>query len=61
MANEHELVSELEVAEIFGVSTRTLRRWARKRFGPPRIKVGRRIHYRRATIEAWLNAIEGEG
>ena len=59
MGKEQELVPELEVAEVFGVSTRTLRRWARQRFGPPRIKVGRKIHYRRATIEAWLTELEG--
>lgn len=47
-----------EVAAQLGISPRTLDRWAALGEGPPRIKVGRQIFYRRASVRAWLEARE---
>lgn len=47
-----------EAASLLQVSGRTLGRWARMRKGPPRVKVGRSIYYRRAAIHDWLKSIE---
>jgi len=53
-----ELLLASETADLLGVSRRTLSRWARLRKGPPRVKVGRSIYYRRAAIHDWLKSIE---
>lgn len=42
------------VAELLGVSRRTLSRWHALRVGPARCKVGRTILYRQASITEWL-------
>ena len=53
-----ELVSSKDVASLLGVTTHTLNRWSRLGKGPPRIKVGRKAVYRRASLIAWLEANE---
>ena len=42
------------VAELLGVSRRTLSRWHALRVGPARCKVGRTILYRQTSINEWL-------
>lgn len=49
-----ERLSRDEAAEYLGVSPRTLDRWHESRIGPPRIKIGRIIMYRRAALEQWI-------
>lgn len=46
------------VAELLGVSRRTLSRWHALRVGPARCKVGRTVIYRRDALETWLEANE---
>jgi hypothetical protein len=47
-------LTEQEAAEFLGRCTRTLVRWRLLKIGPPATRVGRRIYYRRAALEAWL-------
>ena len=47
-----QLASELEVSE------RTLARWHAMRLGPPRVTIGRRPLYRRASVTAWIERQE---
>jgi helix-turn-helix protein len=47
-----ELASELQR------SPRTLDRWETLGIGPPRTSVGRKILYRRASVQRWLAAQE---
>lgn len=47
-----------ELAEQFGLSTRTIDRWEALRQGPPRITVGRTILYNIDTVRDWLSAME---
>lgn len=58
MTGSFELHSEFltsdEVCNLFKISRRTLHRWARLRKGPPSIKVGRAVFFRRASVEQWL-------
>lgn len=56
--DQHKLLTISDAAEILSVSRRTLSRWARLRKGPPRIKVGRSIFYRRSSLERWLVSLE---
>jgi excisionase family DNA binding protein len=47
-----------EAATELKVSPRTIDRWRRLDEGPPITKLGRRILYRRSSVQAWLRARE---
>jgi hypothetical protein len=49
---QDEAAAELKVCE------RTLDRWRRLGEGPPITKLGRRIFYRRSSLQAWLRGRE---
>jgi len=53
-----DVLCPTELARELNVSKRTLSRWARLRKGPARIKIGRKIYYRKATVENWLRRSE---
>ena len=55
-----DLLSEKDYAAARGVSVRTVQRERALRTGPAFIRLGRKIYYRRAAIEAWLIANEQE-
>lgn len=55
---ESEFLSEDQVAVMLSVKPATLRNWGAMRKGPPRIKVGRTIMYRRAALVSWLEGCE---
>ena len=52
---QDEAAAELKVCE------RTLDRWRKLDDGPPITKLGRRILYRRSSLEAWLRGREYRG
>lgn len=51
-------LSREELAEELGIAPGTLAKWATERKGPPLVKVGRRVFYRRAAVRKWLAARE---
>ena len=51
-------ISRTDLARELGVCEETLRRWADARRGPPFVKAGRKILYRRATVLDWLERQE---
>lgn len=51
-------IGRLELAQELGVSVDTLRRWEAQREGPPCIRAGRKIYYRRTAVEDWLTELE---
>lgn len=53
-----EYLTDKELAEELGVSTRTLERWRRLREGPPLTKIGKKVAYRRSAVSDWLAANE---
>lgn len=53
-----EYITSVEACELLAVSQRTLLRWHRLRKGPPQIKVGRKVYYRRQAISDWLMSLE---
>jgi hypothetical protein len=55
------LLTRTEVAVLLDVTPRTLRRWERSRKGPPSLKIGRAVFYRREAFEAWLQGLEAAG
>ena len=50
------LLSSADVAELLDVSERTLEFWRYARKGPAYLKVGKRVRYRPADVEAYLEA-----
>jgi hypothetical protein len=50
---DRESLSEAEAGAFLGVSPHSLRDWRSRGVGPPFIKAGRRVVYRRADLEAY--------
>jgi predicted DNA-binding transcriptional regulator AlpA len=48
------LLSTREVATDYGFPEMTLRYWRQRDEGPPSFRLGRRVYYRRAEVDAWL-------
>lgn len=55
MSSEVRL-SEAEAAGQLGVSKPTLANWRWRKYGPPYLKVGRRVEYRQDDVDAWRDA-----
>jgi hypothetical protein len=53
-------ISRLDLALELDVSVDTLRRWEAQRTGPPCVRAGRKVYYRRGAIEDWLEEQEQE-
>lgn len=52
-----DLLERIEVAVLLGISVSTLEKWSStRRDGPPFIKVGRLVRYRRSDVEQWLSS-----
>lgn len=49
-----ELMSRQEVADLLGVSARTLETWARDGTGPTYRRIGRRAIYLRSEVDKWI-------
>ena len=56
-----DILSVEQVAALLGVDPRTLRRRHAEGMGPPRIKIGRKVVYLRASLIAWLRDREKKG
>lgn len=48
-----DVIGKKEAAKILGVSESTLDRWAKEGRGPKRTRVGGRVRYLRAEVEAF--------
>ncbi|MFF4364171.1 helix-turn-helix transcriptional regulator [Streptomyces sp. NPDC001351] len=47
-----------KAAEYLGISPNTLYVWRHRRQGPPSFRMGRRVMYRIAALDAWVQAQE---
>jgi excisionase family DNA binding protein len=52
-----EYLTLTEASELIRTPTGTLYQWRTKKIGPPSIKVGRRVIYRRTDLEKWLEEL----
>lgn len=50
-----QLLTDLQVADEYGINVLTLRDWRWLRVGLPYVKVGRAVRYRRTDIERYLD------
>lgn len=48
------LLAEVYAAELLGLSSRTLQAWRSRNEGPPYVRVGRAIRYRRQDLLNWV-------
>ena len=53
-----DLMTDEEYNAARGQSPRTSQRERSMRIGPPFIKIGRKIYYRKAAVRDWLLALE---
>ena len=53
-----EYFTEGQFAKELGKTPRTLRSWRLRRTGPPYVRVGREILYRRESVLTWLKSRE---
>jgi excisionase family DNA binding protein len=51
---DERLWTEQETADYLQVAVGTLRRWRTEGTGPPALRVGRTIRYRRSDVDRWL-------
>ncbi len=51
-------ISRRDLADALGVTVDTLGRWEARRAGPPCVRAGRKVLYRRRAVEDWLAAQE---
>ena len=51
-----EYLDERTLCALLGISSVTATKWRAKAKGPPFIKVGRLVRYRRSDVDAWLRA-----
>lgn len=49
-------IDERQLCADLGISSVTATKWRAKVEGPPFIKVGRLVRYRRSDVEAWLSS-----
>ena len=56
-----DFLTKQELAAELGCEMRTLDRWDTLGIGPPRTHVGRKVLYRRASVQKWLAAQEEPG
>ena len=56
-----EFLTTEELAAELRRNKRTLDRWDVLRIGPPRTHIGRKVFYRRASVQKWLAAQEHQG
>ena len=51
-------ISRLDLALELDLTVDTLRRWEARRVGPPCVRAGRKIYYRREAVQEWLQQQE---
>jgi excisionase family DNA binding protein len=52
-----EYITLPEASDLIRTPIGTLYQWRTKKIGPPSMKVGRRVLYKRSDLDAWLDSI----
>ena len=51
-------LTRLELAAVLKKTDRTLTRWDALRIGPPAIRIGRSVYYKRSSVLEWIASNE---
>ena len=51
-------ISREKLASELGLATDTLARWEARQLGPPCTRIGRKVLYRRSSVQDWISAQE---
>lgn len=51
---DYNLLNTAELAELLHASKRTVIRWRQERIGPPWVRAGGKVLYRRSDVDQWL-------
>lgn len=49
------LLTEMQAADVLRLSSRTLQAWRSRDVGPPFVRAGRAIRYRRSALMTWAD------
>ena len=64
-SNKDSLLADLlttdEAADLLELTAGTMKNYRVDNTGPPYVKIGGKVRYRRADLEAWITTIEPEG
>lgn len=55
---EAGLLTKEDLATYAGTSVHTIAKWNTRGTGPKRVRIGRRVYYRRADVLAWVDGLE---
>ncbi len=53
-----DLIDRETAARFLGVAPRPLDRWHGEHVGPPRVLIGRKVRYRRTSLDDWVRGLE---
>lgn len=53
-----EWISREQLAGELGIASDTLARWEARQLGPPCTRIGRKVLYRRTSVQEWISAQE---
>lgn len=56
MGTDDQLIDQLAMCRMLGITTKTAETWRVRGRGPRFIKVGSLVRYRKADIQAWLTS-----
>jgi hypothetical protein len=51
--DDERLLTEVQAADLLRLSARTLQAWRSQHVGPPFVRAGRAIRYRRSALISW--------
>jgi excisionase family DNA binding protein len=54
-ADPRELLTEKDAARVLSLSNRTLQTWRVRGAGPPFVRAGRAVRYRRSDLDEWVS------
>ena len=56
LPDPHQLLNEIDAADLLCQSVRTLQKWRVTGYGPVFFKIGRSVRYRRREIVEWIDS-----
>jgi excisionase family DNA binding protein len=52
-----ELWGPQELADYLHIPLQTIYQWRTRQYGPPGVRIGKHVRYRKTDVEQWVNAL----